>query len=108
MKYTWRLNKIHMSEVNDASSFERIPNISFEKDGWFHGNTGCNIFKGKYKSEGNNLVFELLPITKKECPGRGENDLILSLGKTTNYRIENDLLILSNKEGDLLTYTTGK
>ncbi len=64
---TWKLvsygdsaNLTH--PVPDADTF-----ITFNEDGSVNGNVGCNIFGGKYKVSGEEIVFNVMFMTEMAC-----------------------------------------
>lgn len=100
----WELNYIMLP----GSSFEDLykekkPVIKFDVAGQkFSGNTSCNSFAGKLKTDGPKIDFtEPFMMTKMFCPGEGENKFVETLKKVTTYSVtdENTLNFISGDIG---------
>ncbi|WP_342084585.1 META domain-containing protein [Dyadobacter sp. OTU695] len=97
----WELNYIMLP----GSSFEEIykekkPFIKFDLiEQKFSGNTSCNSFAGKLKTDGSKIDFtEPFMMTKMFCPGEGENKFVETLKKVTSYSVS---------EGNTLNFISG-
>lgn len=68
---------------------EKKPFIKFDvAERKFSGNTSCNSFAGKLKTDGQKIDFtEPFMMTKMFCPGEGENKFVETLKKVTSYSI---------------------
>lgn len=90
---SWELNYITGPRIAfDGLYPGRKPVITFNTaDTSFSGNTGCNNFRGRLISEGNNISFTNdIALTKMFCEGQGENVFIETLKKVNRFTITND------------------
>lgn len=51
------------------SSEENEPYLTFDDDGTFDGNDGCNGLSGRYEQEGDTVTVTFAASTLKGCPG---------------------------------------
>ena len=74
----------------------KIPSINFNlAGGKFTGFTGCNQMSGGFIQHGNKLSFNRqLIVTRMVCQGYNEKQFIANLLRVTNYKIENEVLVL--------------
>lgn len=90
---TWELNYITGPRITfDGLYPARKPVITFNtSDTSFSGNTGCNNFRGRLISEGNNISFTNdMALTKMFCEGQGENVFLETIKKVNRFSISND------------------
>ncbi|MDO8951430.1 MAG: copper resistance protein NlpE N-terminal domain-containing protein [Draconibacterium sp.] len=93
----WKLVKLNGKPVETG---EREAFIRFDaEDKRVHGNSSCNMFNGKYElPEGNRIKFTPFAMTKMACIGNNiESEFIKALGKTTNYSLTSNELILQDE-----------
>lgn len=67
------------------------------------GNTGCNALTARYDLAGTRLVFDRVAHTRMLCPDLAatEEQFVNVLNNTTNYRLENGLLVLMRADEKL-------
>jgi heat shock protein HslJ len=93
----WKLVRLNGKTVETT---EREAFIRFDaEDNRVHGNSSCNTFNGKYElSEGNRIKFPPFAMTKMACIGNSiETEFMQVLGKTTNYSLTSNELILQDE-----------
>lgn len=72
------------------------------------GNAGCNLFGGKYTSEGNKIKFDGMLATKMACPALDvEGAFFKALELTERYEIREDSLLLYQGDKLLATLKAG-
>jgi heat shock protein HslJ len=93
----WKLVRLNGKpvETNEREAFIRFD----AEDNRVHGNSSCNTFNGKYElSEGNRIKFPPFAMTKMACIGNNiETEFMQILGKTTNYSLNSNELILQDE-----------
>lgn len=100
----WNLMSINGENVGDMPS---QPHIVFSDGNRISGNLGCNQFFGSYYLNNDKLSVEYTGSTKKMCSEmKTENSFISALKNDINsYRIEGNILIISNKTQELLRFS---
>lgn len=85
------------------------PNIVFHADGKFTGNLGCNIFYGNYYSGKKKIRMEFEGATKKLCENMKVEKLFLQQlhSEFRQYEIDKDVLILKDKDGEVMRFFAG-
>jgi len=104
---TWELESISNSEYLFDSLFKnKIPTITFDTTSKrFNGNSSCNFFNGKLKTDGNQIDFNMpIIMTKMFCEGEGENIFMEILKKIDTYTIDNEYLIFSSDDKELMKF----
>lgn len=86
-----------LTEVNGVAVKKTKPYLEFDsKTVRFSGHGGCNRFAGKYELSGMQIKFSQAISTRRACidaePQQVETNFLKGLEKTTNFRIENDIL----------------
>lgn len=86
---------------------EGVPTIEFFNDGGVQGTTHCNQFQGQYTTKNNKessqIDITIQDITKTQCPYQVmESDYIHKLELSTNYKMEENRLILTDENGENL------
>ena len=83
---TWRVTKIHDTEVN-VEGMKLVIDIDEEK---LHGNTGCNVINGAIEVDmdrPNSISFSSIGITRMACPdSQYETSLIVALEEVSTAR----------------------
>lgn len=93
----WKLVRLNGKPVEVAT---REPFMRFiAEDNRVNGNSSCNTFNGKYELlEGNRIKFPPFAMTKMACIGNSiETEFMQVLGKTTNYSLTSNELILQDE-----------
>ncbi len=101
---SWALSSL-MGEGLDMKQFPGgIPSLDFLAEGKLSGFSGCNNFSGNFSLEGTGLKLEPGAMTKKMCPGTGEQDYISALGKVRDLKIEKEKLTLLDGDTELMSF----
>ncbi|WP_299780192.1 META domain-containing protein [uncultured Formosa sp.] len=108
----YRLHDIWVLETmaNDTVSVDQftkeLPNIEINaKANSFLGYAGCNTMNGSIFSEQSKIRFTNIVITKKMClPTNKEALFLKALEHSTQFKIENNRLYLSNPDENTLTF----
>lgn len=85
-----------------------IPSLAFLEDGKLSGFSGCNNFSGNFSLEGTGIELDPGAMTKKMCPGSGEQDYISALGKVGDLKIGKDKLTLLDGATELMSFVPKK
>ena len=92
-----KLVRLNGKQVEAGS---REPFIRFRaEDTRVNGNSGCNMFNGKYElAEGNRIKFSPFAMTKMACMDNNtEEEFMKVLEKTTSYSLTSNELILQDE-----------
>ena len=81
-----------------------VPALNFEDNGKVAGFTGCNNFAGKFNLSGFGLKIDPGAMTKKMCPGSGEQTFLDAISKVTTAGIDKDKLTLTDGLNELMTF----
>lgn len=104
----WALSSL-MGNGLDMNQFAGgIPSLDFLEDGKLSGFSGCNNFSGNFSLEGTGIKLDPGAMTKKMCPGTGEQDYISALGKVGDLKIGKDKLTLLNGATELMSFVPKK
>ena len=103
----WQLSMIGGDKIDAAVYGEKIPYLEFDmQELRVSGIAGCNRISGPVRNEGDMLSLSRLISTLMACPENlRESDVLKGLNSATNYSIIENELILSNPDGELLSYT---
>ncbi|MDX1435209.1 MAG: META domain-containing protein, partial [Anaerolineales bacterium] len=103
---TWFLTSFDTTE-SVAGNAE--PTLSFNGDGTFSGNTGCNPVSGNYETMVRNIAFSSINVGSETCPDDAANAqqqaVIAALNSSQTYQVvENTMQILATS--GVLNYST--
>ena len=87
-----------------------VPTAGFH-EGTVRGSTGCNQYTAPYTVNGDSLAIGELAMTKMACePPRDEveRQYVRALGQVTGWARDDDELVLSDDEGELLRYNLAR
>ncbi|SFB47323.1 META domain-containing protein [Algoriphagus aquimarinus] len=105
---SWALSSI-MGHGLDMNQFVGgIPSLSFLDGGKLAGFSGCNNFSGNFLLEGTGIQLDPGAMTKKMCPGSGEQDFISTLSKVGELKVGKDKLILLDGTTELMSFVPKK
>ena len=86
------------------------PSATFA-DGRVSGSTGCNRFTAAYALEGDQLELGMIASTRMACAPpllSVEQAYVAALGRVARWRIEGEVLTLSDEQGsELLRFAPG-
>jgi heat shock protein HslJ len=106
---SWELSAWGGSAADPSGYAQGVPNIHFLEEGRFAGFTGCNSFSGNFVLSGSEAI-ELNPgaITRKACPGSGEEAFVSALEKVKNFKLEKGKLTLMDGSDELMSFVPKK
>jgi len=102
----WVLEELNGKKVSLADFGKEIPNLEINSStNKFMGFAGCNRMNGTIFFEKELLRFSNIITTRMTCVNNNkETEFLKALQSTTNYKVENLKLILSNPEGNKLIF----
>jgi len=102
----WVLEQLNGKKVSLADFTKELPNLEINSStNKFMGFAGCNSMNGTIFFERGLLRFTNIITTRMFCGGNNkENEFLKALQSTTNYKVENLRLILTNPAGELLVF----
>ena len=83
--------------------------ISFDEDGQFGGNVGCNGFGADYEVSGDKITFGSIMSTMMFCEETSSQEgavLGILSDKTVNFEIDGEQLTITSKDGALIIILT--
>lgn len=109
----WLVNFVSTgSEDGTVSSLDSQPaeqTLSFDAEGKFNGNAGCNSYFGSFEVAENNLSLGAIGSTKMACPEdvmTAETAFLTALEKSATYQITGSTLQIRDAVGNtLVTFT---
>lgn len=104
----WALASLNGNSLDLSQFAGGIPSLSFLDGGKLAGFTGCNNFSGNFLLEGTALKLDPGAITKKMCPGSGEQDFISALGEVMDLKLHQDKLTLLNGDEEIMSFVPKK
>lgn len=101
----WILERLGDTQVSIQDFSGKLPFIEFNNEkNTFHGYAGCNAMHGQLFFEKNLLRFINIATTRKFCDNNQEPKFLQLLHASTEYKIEQNKLYLSNPDGLLLVF----
>ena len=102
----WVLEKINGEKVSLTDFTKELPNLEINSStNQFMGFAGCNRMNGTIFFERGLLRFTNIITTRMACgENNKENEFLKTLQSTTNYKVENMRLTLTNPSGDELVF----
>lgn len=101
---SWSLSSL-MGKGLDLTQFAGgIPSLTFLDEGRLAGFSGCNNFSGNFSLEGTGVRLDPGAMTKKMCPGTGEQDFMAALSKVGELKIGKDKLTLLDGPTELMSF----
>ncbi|GAA0878510.1 hypothetical protein GCM10009119_14780 [Algoriphagus jejuensis] len=110
MGKSWVLSSLS-GEGPDLSQFAAgLPTLSFLEGGRLAGFAGCNNFSGEFALEGGPGAIRLDPgaMTRKACPGDGENEFLAAFEKAKNFKVDKEKLSLLDGTTELMSFSPTK
>lgn len=105
LKEKWTLLKMEGIPVIASDFNTGFPYIEIDdEENTFHGYAGCNAMNGQLFFEKNLLRFINIATTRKFCDNNQEPKFLKLLQASTEYKIEQNKLFLSNPDGLLLVF----
>lgn len=102
----WVLEQLNGHKVSLADFTTELPNLEINSStNQFMGFAGCNRMNGTIFFERGLLRFTNTITTRMACgPTNKENEFLKALQSTTNYKVENLRLILTNQSSNELIF----
>jgi heat shock protein HslJ len=103
----WQLVSMKLGNNLPIKSFVKPITLNIDKDK-IGGNGGCNSYGGSFSQTGNTVKFSDIFSTKMWCDGSSPTESIYfdALGKSVNYELNDDELILTDaKKDNFLIFT---
>ncbi|PZX56721.1 META domain-containing protein [Algoriphagus chordae] len=105
---SWLLSSLKSNGLDMNQFVGGIPSLSFLDGGKLAGFSGCNNFSGNFSLEGTAIKLDPGAMTKKMCPGSGEQDFISALSEVGDLKIEKDKLTLLDGATELMSFVPKK
>ena len=89
--------------VADGADHRTRPRLEFVREGRLSGYTGCNMFSGAWKMEGEEVRVGALVMTKRMClgpEGEVEKRFLAALAPEGRGRREGDRLVFTGPKGE--------
>ena len=101
---SWALSTL-LGKSLDLSQFtEGVPSLNFLEGGKLAGFTGCNNLSRSFALEGSSIKLDPGAVTRKSCPGTGEQDFLDALSKVGSLKIGKDKLTFLDGEEELMSF----
>lgn len=105
----WIITKINSKNVPQHLGENNIPQLEINGDlNTISGSTGCNRFSGKFVLRGYKVHMGNLATTKMACTNAMEPAFLAVFNNVDTYQINNNTLLLTNKEGVTCEFTKTK
>lgn len=102
-KNPWVLSSLMGSGLDINQFTGGIPSLSFLDGGKLAGFSGCNDFSGSFQLEGTGLQLDPGAITKKACPGNGEQTFLNAISNVSDMKVGKDKLTLLRGAEEIMT-----
>ena len=90
----WVLSDISGEDKMNELFAKELPFLHFDDGGQLFGSSGCNNFHGNYSITDDGIEIEPGAMTRKMCPGNGENVFMQALNQTRTFDVNETKLIL--------------
>lgn len=102
----WSLMQLKGVAVKVEDYDRQFPYIEINStNNFFYGYSGCNQMSGQISFKKESLQFVNFKVEDKKCPlTNHQNNYLSALKTVTNYKVENNRLILYNKNGVQLLF----
>jgi heat shock protein HslJ len=90
----WVLSDISGEDTINVLFADELPFLKFDDGGQLFGFSGCNNFHGNYSITDAGIEIEPGAMTRKMCPGNGENVFIQALNQIRTFEVDEAKLIL--------------
>lgn len=97
----WQLVRVASEAVPETGG--RQAHVLFLDDGRVRGFSGCNEYRGDYRVEGENLLFDAMSRAREDCnDSLVEPMLFAAFAKTVGVNLEGTRLRLLGEEAEVL------
>ncbi|SHO61363.1 META domain-containing protein [Algoriphagus zhangzhouensis] len=107
-KNPWALSSLMGSGLDLNKFTGGLPSLSFLDGGKLAGYSGCNDFSGSFQLEGTGIQLDPGAITKKACPGNGEQTFLDAIAKVRDFKVSKDKLTLLQGAEEIMTLVPKK
>ena len=96
----WKLMSLAGEQVTVGEG-QREPSILLRRDNqWVSGYSGCNVLKGNYQQDEQQLSFEQMATTMMACPDmETERTFLDALNATASWKVQGERLELFDASG---------
>lgn len=103
----WVLSSLAGSAPDLANYPAGVPTLHFLEGGRLAGFAGCNNFSGEFALEGGPGAIRLEPgaMTRKACPGSGEDEFLDAFKKAKNFKVQKEKLTLMDGTTELMSFS---
>lgn len=105
---SWVLSSLMGSGLEMSKFSEGLPSLDFLEGGKLAGFAGCNNFSGGFSLEGTGIKLDPGAMTRKACPGGGEEEFISALSKVKNFKVGKEKLTLLDGATELMSFVPKK
>lgn len=99
----WNLQELNGQVISLDKNFPKQPNLIFTRKNDISGNLGCNNFSSNYQLTDNTITIKQIASTQMACPNLAiEQKFIEVLEQTKHVEIEKDILLLKNKDQEII------
>lgn len=105
----WIITKINNKNVPQHLGANNIPQLEINGDSsTISGSTGCNRFNGRFVLRNYKVHMGNIATTKMACANAMESAFLAVFNNINSYQINNNTLLLTNKEGITCEFTQTK
>ncbi len=101
---TWALSTLMGKELDLSQFVGGVPSLNFLDGGKLSGFSGCNNFSGNFSLENTAVKLDPGAITKKACPGSGEQDFLSAIDKVGQLKVDKNKLTLFDGDTELMSF----
>ena len=105
---SWALSSLMGSGIDPIKFSSGVPTLDFLEGGRLSGFAGCNNFSGGFSLEGTDIKLDPGAMTRKACPGGGEDEFISALNKVKNFKVGKEKLTLLDGATELMSFVPKK
>lgn len=104
----WTLTTLMGSGIDLNKFSSGVPTLDFLEGGRLSGFAGCNNFSGEFSLEGTGIKLDPGAMTRKACPGGGEDEFISALNRVKNFTVTKEKLTLLDGATELMSFIPKK
>ncbi len=103
-KNTWVLSEMNNTGIPDGMYSGESPFMKFSDSGGLSGFSGCNNFNGNYSLTDNGITLDPGAMTRKMCPGDGEQKFMEAISIINDFEVDAEHLVLSGDNNTRLSF----
>ncbi|MCA6074545.1 META domain-containing protein [Fulvivirga sedimenti] len=100
----WVLTQMNGASIQDDLFTGELPFLEFSDGGGLTGFSGCNNFNGNFSLTDDGIMLDPGAMTRKMCPGDGEQQFLDALAKVDNFDVNSESLVLRGNGNNLLSF----